>query len=131
LIKSFRVSLDGPIEDCIIVFIVFAGCITVCAILLETAPLTILSQKYRGRIAVAVAVAADPPRGVVVFSLLVELLAYAIWVVLFALVVMLWLLLFITEEEACSNYYYNDSDDDEMCFKCGFIVNAISDASSE
>ena len=35
------------------VFMVFAGCITVCAMLRETAPLTMFSQKTSGRVAAA------------------------------------------------------------------------------
>ena len=50
-IKSSNFGLLGPREDCIMVFMVFAGCIAVWAILLETAPLTIFSQNIRGRAA--------------------------------------------------------------------------------
>ena len=108
-IKSTREGLLGPKEDCMMVFMVFAGCITVCAILLEMAPLTMLSQNSRGRVANAVA---EPPRGVSFLS--------------FASVDLTTRFAFITEDVS------NDEDgDDDVCFKCGFIVNVISFASSE
>lgn len=66
--KSPRVGRLGPRDDCRIVFMVLAGCMTVCAILRETAPLTMFSQKTRGRVmataAAAAVAAALPPRGV-------------------------------------------------------------------
>lgn len=48
-IRSSNFGLLGPRDDCMMVFMVFAGCMTVCAMLLETAPLTMFSQKTRGR----------------------------------------------------------------------------------
>jgi len=90
-----------------------------------------LSQKNKVRTAVA----ASPPRGV---ALLLVVLVGIVWVVFAAF---LMILVFITEEKGVSNDDDNDNDndndddddddDDEMCFKSGFIVNAISAASSE
>jgi len=116
-IKLTREGLLGPKEDCMMVFMVFAGCITVCAILLEIAPLTMLSQNNRGRVATNAGAVAEPPRGVSLSFLLfasVDLLLTTRFA-------------FITEDVS------NDEDEDDvcLCFKCGFIVNVISFASSE